>query len=498
MAEFKQIIDDALDILKFDGAVQDTLAELREKWGAQVPALLDERFDAVGVQYMKLSHEKGAAALGQELSAFGWALYNLDDEDEYLFVLLPEEERSEWERYCKKQGQYCHLMKQQGRKWGDHAKEQDPEKLMPCEEYILQDEYDYFFNSLAGDFAAGKWKNQDAEEWKSGCVADLRHRPPQVIRSHSLPHLGCLTYSAENELYAASRAAGSGTIGRALLSKNPATLNWAEPSPIGYDGPPRTLCWADHSLWVGDPTNATRIELTDRGTCQDVKNWILPEDGWSTKYHCGITTDGLGRVYFSNEWYKGQIYRWENGKVTKHTFSLDGYDHLSEAVPVPGTGRITMIHAVSGQGRMEECLLELDMDTGRCRIAPLPGMGEGFFAGLPGTGCWCRGTAKSSPMTLPSSSIGTPVKCCVSVRECSAGRKYSTLEYSPIARWSSSPGGIGLGRYFVIPSTSGASCGRQTSPKSWNGGTTKKCTRICPSFYRPRPQSEKSFSRKTA
>lgn len=64
MAEFKQIIDDALDILKFDGAVQDTLAELREKWGAQVPALLDERFDAVGVQYMKLSHEKGAAALG--------------------------------------------------------------------------------------------------------------------------------------------------------------------------------------------------------------------------------------------------------------------------------------------------------------------------------------------------------------------------------------------------------------------------------------------------
>mgnify|MGYP000235388431 CR=1 FL=1 len=68
----------------------------------------------------------------------------------------------------------------------------------------------------------------------------------------------------------------------------------------------------------------------------------------------------------------------ENGKVTKHTFSLDGYDHLSEAVPVPGTGRITMIHAVSGKGRMEECLLELDMDTGRCRIAPLPGMGEGL------------------------------------------------------------------------------------------------------------------------
>ena len=209
MLNLAEQIAAALDILKFDGAVQ----------------------------YMRLPHEKGAAALGQELSAFGWALYNLDDAEEYLFVLIPEEERGEWERCCKKQGQSCHLMKQRGRKWGDHAKEQDPGKLMLCEEYTLQDEYDYFFNSLAGDFAAGKWKNQDAEEWKSGCVADLRRRPPQVTRSHSLPRFGCLTYSAENELYAASRAAGSGTIGRVLLSKNPAALNWFEPSPIGYDGP---------------------------------------------------------------------------------------------------------------------------------------------------------------------------------------------------------------------------------------------------------------------
>ena len=59
MPDWAQIISDALDILKFDGAVQDTLAEFRRKWGAQVPALLDERFDAIGIQYMKLPHEKG-------------------------------------------------------------------------------------------------------------------------------------------------------------------------------------------------------------------------------------------------------------------------------------------------------------------------------------------------------------------------------------------------------------------------------------------------------
>ena len=376
MSDWAQIISDALDILKFDGAVQDTLAELRRKWSGQIPALLEERFDTLGIQYMKLPHEMGVAALGQELSTFGWALYDLDEEDEYLFVLIPAEERSGWERYCKKQGQYCHLMKQQGRKWGDHAKEQDPGKLMPCEEYILQDEYDYFFNSLAGDFAAGEWKSSHSEEWKYGCVADLRCRPPKVTRSKSLYQFGHLAYSDQAGVYAASGASASGQIGKVLLGKNPSTLNFFEPSPIGYEGAPHSLRWVGNSLWVGDPTNATRIELTDRGTCQDVKNWPLPEDGWSTKYHCGIVTDGLGRVYFSNEWYKGQIYRWENGKVTKHTFSLDGYDHLSEAVPVPGTNCIYMIHSVSGKWRMEECLLGLDMDTGRCRIAPLPGLGE--------------------------------------------------------------------------------------------------------------------------
>ena len=89
------------------------------------------------------------------------------------------------------------------------------------------------------------------------------------------------------------------------------------------------------------------------------------------------------------------------------------------------------------------------------------------------------------------------MKCCVSVRECSAGRKCSTSGCSPMARWSSSPGGIWLGRCSVTPATSGAFCARQTSPKSWSlGESTGKCTRIFPSFCRPRPRSEKSFSKR--
>ena len=252
MSDFAQITADALDILNYDGAVQDTLAELRRKWGGQVPALLDERFDTVGVQYMQLPHEKGVAALGQELSAFGWALYDLDGDNIYLFVLIPQSEREDFEALCKQQGRYCRLMKQPGRKWGDHAKERDPGKVMPCEEYTLGDEYDYFFNSLAGDFAAGEWKPQDGENWLNGCVADLRRRPPQVTRAKSLPKLCSLSYSLELDVYGAARSGGS-DIGRVLVGKNPANLNWFEPSPIGYNSPPRSLRWIGNSLWVGGP-----------------------------------------------------------------------------------------------------------------------------------------------------------------------------------------------------------------------------------------------------
>ena len=65
MPDWAQIISDALDILKFDGAVQDTLAELREKWGAQVPALLDEPvLTAPASHFVEQLHTAGISSLG--------------------------------------------------------------------------------------------------------------------------------------------------------------------------------------------------------------------------------------------------------------------------------------------------------------------------------------------------------------------------------------------------------------------------------------------------
>ena len=67
---------------------------------------------------------------------------------------------------------------------------------------------------------------------ENGCVADLRQRPPQVTRAHSLPHFSASLIHQKMDSMPRPGPAGSGTIGRALLSKNPATLNWAESSPV--------------------------------------------------------------------------------------------------------------------------------------------------------------------------------------------------------------------------------------------------------------------------
>ena len=70
-----------LDLRKDDGDVEDTLAEMRKRWGKDVPILKDKRFDEIITQYFCLSHEAGIAALGQELTAYGYALYDLDGDE---------------------------------------------------------------------------------------------------------------------------------------------------------------------------------------------------------------------------------------------------------------------------------------------------------------------------------------------------------------------------------------------------------------------------------
>ena len=49
--EVERAVEEALDLLKYDGDVNDSLAEMRKKWGEESSVLHDARFDEIGVQY---------------------------------------------------------------------------------------------------------------------------------------------------------------------------------------------------------------------------------------------------------------------------------------------------------------------------------------------------------------------------------------------------------------------------------------------------------------
>ena len=164
--EVERAVEEALDLLKYDGDVNDSLAEMRKKWGEEISVLHDARFDEIGVQYACRSHEEGLAAVGQELTCHGYRLYDLDGDEIYLLTLLPEVEAANLEMVCRKAGQYCRLLKQPGRAPGTPARTLVPERTMPCEEVPWPDDADYMLDALAGDFCSGRWKSRDAEEWQ--------------------------------------------------------------------------------------------------------------------------------------------------------------------------------------------------------------------------------------------------------------------------------------------------------------------------------------------
>ena len=142
-----------------------------------------------------------------------------------------------------------------------------------------------------------------------------------------------------------------------------------------------------------------------------------------------------------------------------------GYDHLSEAVPVPGTGRIYMIHAVSGKWRVKERLLELDMDTGRCRIADLPGMGEGlklrWF-----TEDWLLVQGNGEILSDDFAQlINMSTREVLRIRPgMFGGEKMQHIGVLTDGTVVIVTQRNGVGPVFRYPPTSGVSCGRRTSP----------------------------------
>ncbi|WP_195985577.1 hypothetical protein [Clostridium sp. D33t1_170424_F3] len=379
MFDLTYLEETALDILNFDGEVGDTLAELRRNWGREIPALIDQRFDAVALQYRPFSHEYGVRALGQELTAFGWGLYDFDEEDEYLFVLIPEAEKDTFEKQCRKEGRYFKLIKQRGRAWGQPAKEQDTQPLMPCRDSRFPDDACYTVQEIAGNFASGIWMAKNKEQ-QGKFVADLRKRPLEPIKV-KWADFRALTYSPKLDFYAAIYSAKYAQ--EVIGGKDPAKVNdWLHLTPRSMSKL-GGLYWLGDTLCTGDEESILFLTMNER-RCQNTQRFILsPSDEG-----CQLAADGLGRIFAQRHRRDSRLTCYENNDLNLYRpLRMKDYDEVGNSIPIPGTPRLLMIRETWGSGDTKGNLFDLDMDTGRCKIVPLPGMGENLKL-RPFTGDW--------------------------------------------------------------------------------------------------------------
>ena len=375
----EEVRDQALDVYRDEGDVGDTLNEIRKKWGKKIPVLKDSRFDEIVMQYSCFSHEIGITALGQELTAHGYALYDLDGDDIYLLTLVPQAETQAFEEKCRKYGQYCKLLKQPRYDFGMKAKAIKLRKQMPRERMAWPDDGNrYITRGFAGYFVYGEWRQADVEKWQGTFVADLRVTPLQPVKMKT-KKIHSFIYSEKLDFYAALYHVSFGEM--VIAGKNPLEAEkWPRMSGLSVDGK-YEFRWCGRYLCLGDVQSAIIHTMTPRGV-EHVSRLILP-DGMDYAPSFGI--DGKKALYIlPGEFSCSSVYRYEGkGKYYRMPFHMSGYDRFSSGcIPVPETSRLLLLGGYTARSNsgiwMEPGLLDLNMATQECRIAPLR-MGDGSF-----------------------------------------------------------------------------------------------------------------------
>lgn len=377
--QMEEICNQALGILKNEGDIGDTLNEIREKWCEGIPILKDKRFDEVVTQYSCFSHEMGIAALGQELSAYGYALYDLDGDEIYLLALLPQAEMSAFEEKCRKYGQYCSLLKQSRYDFGMKARAIKLRKQMPRERMEWPDDgITYITRGFAGYFAYGEWRPNNVDEWQGTFVVDLRMTPLQPVKL-KMKRIHSFIYSEELDFYAALYSTSWGEM--PIGGKNPLEAEkWPRMCDLSVEGR-YEFRWCGRYLCLGDVHSTIVHTMTERGV-RYVSRIMLPE---GMKYAPSFSTDGKGMLYIiMGEYSWSRIIRYDDkGNYTMMPFSMSDYDTFRDgSIPVPNTTHILLLRQYTARGNsgiwLESGLLDLDMATQRCRIAPLH-TGDGSF-----------------------------------------------------------------------------------------------------------------------
>lgn len=134
----------SLTCIDYKTPSDDILFTLRETYEVTCPFLNRHSFDDLVENYAAEEPEDFLDALGQELTCFNHALYELaTDSDSYALIILPEDRIEEFKAELKADNkkQKATQRKQARRKAGNPAKRIDLGKRLPCDKITLEPGY---------------------------------------------------------------------------------------------------------------------------------------------------------------------------------------------------------------------------------------------------------------------------------------------------------------------------------------------------------------------
>lgn len=121
---------------------EDVLYAIRVAYKKKLPFLREKNFDELAENYAAEQIDNYINALGQEISVYGYLLYEVEaDGDCYLFAVISSEAEAEFKEALKANKKAGALKKQARRKLGVAAKRMKFKKQISYETYSIQEGY---------------------------------------------------------------------------------------------------------------------------------------------------------------------------------------------------------------------------------------------------------------------------------------------------------------------------------------------------------------------
>lgn len=359
----------------------DILFALRESNKESCSFLLEQAFDDLAENYAAEEPEAFLDALGQELTCYGHALYELStDSDSYALVVLPENKIEEFkeEVKAKDRRQKASQRKQARRKAGTPAKRIDLGKRLPCNKMSLRPGYkvnlvtdctdgilwlDYSMTLEGSAPAARRFCSAalDIKEWPPHQSEDMELLVHRIARRQDGVYVALVQSNTVNEegyLSDKSRAVVTGTDitriseWKCLLKEE--KLEWS------------AMIWFGEELFAADKECVYRIRnIEDMANSREK---VLEQKGgdvrWFPKFF--LLKDRL--YLFMHQ----SIYEWrkksglfKKGFEFKKVYTIDGFNAW-DFVPVGDTKVAFQVRPKTiPRGETKSRLTLLDLETGK-------------------------------------------------------------------------------------------------------------------------------------